>query len=169
MNNVMLILEIKMLDNLDLRIIQELERDGRRRNVSLAKTLGVPESTVRNRISKLVKGGMIKIGAKVDPLRFGYTYISIVGLQVKQPDSRQVAEKLARSPNVYWVAVVTGRFDLIMIVMLRTPQELPDFMNSKVFSNPSISRSETFVCIDICKSPWMDVVGLSELLAGSRT
>ena len=156
-----------MLDNLDLRIIQELEQDGRRGNVSLAKVLGVPESTVRNRINKLVNNGMINVAAKGDPSKFGYTYISIVGLQVKQSDGRQVAEKLARSPNVYWVAVTTGRFDLIMILMLRTTQELSDFMSSEVFSNPSISRTETFVCIDICKSPWMETVGLAELLAGS--
>jgi len=157
-----------MLDDLDQRIIQELEHDGRHSNVSLAKGLGVPESTVRNRISKLLRRGLIKVAAKMDPLKFGYTYICIVGLQVKQSDSRQVAEKLAQSPNVYWVAIVTGRFDLIMILMLRTPQELSTFMNRDVFPNPSISRSETFVCIDICKSPWMDVVGLSELLAGSQ-
>ena len=156
-----------MLDNLDLRIIQELEQDGRRGNVSLAKVLGVPESTVRNRINKLVNNGMIKVAAKADPSKFGYTYISIVGLQIKQSDGKQVAEKLARSPNVYWVAVTTGRFDLIMILMLRNTQELSDFMSSEVFSNPSISRTETFVCIDICKSPWMETVGLAELLAGS--
>ena len=70
---------------------------------------------------------------------------------------------------MYWVAVVTGRFDLIMILMLRTTQELSDFMNSEVFSNPSIARSETFVCLDICKSPWMETVGMAELLAGSGT
>jgi Lrp/AsnC family transcriptional regulator for asnA, asnC and gidA len=156
-----------MLDDLDKRIIRELEQDGRRGNVSLAKGLGVPESTVRNRVNKLLKRGLIKVAAKADPLKFGYTYISIVGLQVKQSDSRQVAEKLAQSPNVYWVAVVTGRFDLIMILMLHTPQELSDFMNSEIFRNPSISRSETFVCIDICKSPWMDMVGVAELLAGT--
>ena len=158
-----------MLDNLDLRIIQELEQDGRRANVSLAKVLGVPESTIRNRINRLVKKGMIKIAAKADPFKFGYNYISIAGLQVKQADSRQVAEKLARSPNVYWVAVTTGRFDLIMILMVRTPQELSDFMNNVVFSNPSIDRSETFVCLDICKSPWMETVGMAKLVAGSTT
>ena len=158
-----------MLDDLDLRIIQELEQDGRRGNVSLAKVIGVAESTIRNRINKLLKTGLVKVAAKVDPSKFGYNFVSIVGLQVKQSDSRQVAEQLSRSPNVYWVAVTTGRFDLIIILMVRTPQELSEFMNSGVFSNPSVARTETFVCLDICKSPWMDAVGIVKLLNSTKT
>ena len=158
-----------MLDSLDQKLIQQLQNDGRRSNVELAKMLGVAESTIRNRTKKLVNSGTIKIVAVPDPFKLGYGCVSIVGLQVKLSELNQVAEKLAQSPQVFLLASITGHFDLIMILVLRTPQELSNFMSSEVFTIPSILRSETFVCMEITKSPWTETTESTKLLANSET
>jgi len=158
-----------MLDSLDQKLMQQLHNDGRQSNVDLAKMLGVAESTIRNRIKKLVNSGIMKIVAVPDPLKLGYGCISIVGLQVKLSDLKQVAEKLAQSPTVFFVASTTGRFDLIMILLLHTPQELSDFMNKEVFTSPGVLRSETFICVEITKNPWVETMGIIESLANSET
>ena len=158
-----------MLDSLDQKIIQELQDDSRRSNVDLAKILGVAESTIRNRIKNLLKNNMTKIIAVYQtPNKLGYGFISIVGLQVKLSDLKQVAESLAENPHVYLLASTIGRFDLIMVLILRTPQDLSNFMSNEVFANQSISRTETFVCTEVAKSPWAEGMGVGELLANSE-
>lgn len=158
-----------MLDSLNQQLIQQLQNDGRRSNVDLAKILGVTETTIRNRIKKLRNSGIIKVVAMPDPSKLGYGCISIVGLQVRLADLKQVAEKLARSPRVCLLASTTGRFDLIMTLILRTPEELSNFMAKEVFTTPSILRSETFVCMELTKSPWAEPVDITKFLANSET
>ncbi len=155
----------EIMDGLDRKIIRELQDDARQSNVDLARRLGVAESTIRNRIKRLLETNTIKAVAVPDPYKFGYSCLSIVGLHVKLSELKQIEEKLAKNPQVYFLASITGRFDLIMILVLRTPQELSNFMRNKVFSNPGVSGSETFVCMDISKSPWTQAMGIIELLA----
>src|SRR5688500_1624212 len=59
-------------DELDRRIITMLRADGRRSNREIARTLGVPEATVRYRVRRLTEGGVLKITASVDPEHLGY-------------------------------------------------------------------------------------------------
>ena len=141
----------ELVDSLDEKIIQELQRNGRQSNVDLAKILGVAESTVRNRIKNLVGNDIVKIAAIPNPDKLGYGCIAIVGLQIKPAEGGEFMEKLSGNPLVYLLAVTTGRFDIVMLLFLHTTQELSDFMNSEIFATPSVLRTETFVCIDFRK------------------
>lgn len=152
-----------MLDNLDQRIIQELEENGRRSNVDLARMLGTAESTVRNRIKDLLKKNILRIAAIPNPYKLGYGFITVMGLQVRMADLHKVGEMLAQKPNIYYLAFVTGRYDLLAIVMCRTPEELSSFIKEHISSISSILRTETFVNLEVIKNPWtsmLDVVGL---------
>ena len=141
--------------------MQILQIDGRQKNVEIARALGTAESTVRNRIRKLVKNGIASIVAMPHMSKVGLGCISIVGLQVRLSDVEHVSEKLAQNQNVYFIATTTGRFDLIMIVAFHKTQELSNFMSKEVFKIPAVLRSETYVCIEIGKSPWGKVTGES--------
>lgn len=137
-----------MLDNLDRKLIGELQRNGRQSNVELARILGVAESTIRNRIKNLVGNKIIKIAAIPDPDKLGYGCIAIVGLQVQLTKGKKVVEKLLQNPSVYQVATTTGRFDVVMLLLLHATQELSDFMNNELFAIPGVLRTETFVCVN---------------------
>jgi Lrp/AsnC family transcriptional regulator, regulator for asnA, asnC and gidA len=143
-----------MLDEVDKRLLQILQVNGRKKNVEIAEVLGIAESTVRNRIRKLINDGVASIVAMPRISKLGIGCISIVGLQIRLPDVKQVSERLAQNQNVYFVATITGHFDLIMIVAFHNTQELSNFMSKEVFKIPSVLRSETYVCIEIGKSPW---------------
>jgi len=69
-------------------------------------------------------------------------------------DLRSVAESLAQKPNVCYLAFVTGRYDLIAMVMTRSAVELSHFIEKEISSIPSILRTETFVNLDIIKGEW---------------
>jgi len=65
-----------------------------------------------------------------------------------------VAENLAQRPNVCYLAFVTGRYDLMAIIMTRSSEELSQFIEKEVSALPSILRTETFVNLDIIKGGW---------------
>lgn len=143
-----------MIDELDRKLIQELQKGGRQGYVALAKMLGVVEGTVRKRVNDLVKSNIIKIVAVPNPRALGYSFVSIMGLQVRMADLRKVAENLAQRPNVCYLAFVTGRYDLMAIIMTRSSEELSQFIEKEVSALPSILRTETFVNLDIIKGGW---------------
>jgi Lrp/AsnC family transcriptional regulator for asnA, asnC and gidA len=147
----------QMIDEVDLKLIHELQNDGRKSYVDLAHVLGVVEGTVRNRIKRLIRSDIIKILAVINPRQLGYNFMSIVGLQVRMADLRTVAENLAQKPNVLYLAFVTGRYDLMAIIMTRSPEELSQFIEKEIAALPSILRTETFINLDIFKGNWPEL------------
>jgi Lrp/AsnC family transcriptional regulator for asnA, asnC and gidA len=151
-----------MIDGLDLKIIQELQKNGRTSNIRLAKILGVVEGTIRKRVKHLLKKDIIRLVALPNVHRLGFNFITIMGLEVKMEDLRKVADSLAQKPSVCYLAFVTGRYDLIAIIVSRSPEELSHFIEKEISAIPSILRTETFVNLDVIKGqwPWIDTTQL---------
>lgn len=139
------------LDKIDRELILGLQKNGRRSYMQLAKMIGVAEGTIRNRLKKLMAGGFIAVTAIPELSRLGYNFIGIVGMQVRLADLCQVAEQLAQNPHVCYVANVTGRYELIAIVVTKSPAEFAYFMEHVASAIPSILRTETFVTLKIYK------------------
>lgn len=118
--------------------------------------LGVTEGTVWKRIKDLQNDHVIKIRAILNPNKIGYNFVSIMALQVRMADLHQVGEMLAQKPNVYYLAFVTGRYDLLAMVICRSPEELSNFIKEHISSIPSIIRTETFVNLEVIKGPWTE-------------
>lgn len=140
-----------MFDELDRKLIIELQENGREGYVKLAKKMGVVEGTIRKRIKNLLGKNLIKIVAVPNMRKLGYGFIGIAGIQVKMEDLRQVAEKLAKNKHICYLAFVTGRYDLMAIVVTKSPEELSHFIEREISAIPSILRTETFVNLDTIK------------------
>ena len=80
-----------MVDDLDLNIIQILEKDGRKNYTDIAKQLGVVEGTVRKRVKNLIDKRLIRIRATPNPREIGFNVIAFMGLQVQISALRHVA------------------------------------------------------------------------------
>ena len=154
------------MDKLNQKLIQELQNDGRQSYIQLGKMLGVSEGTVRKRVKDLQNRGVMKIRAVVNPYEIGYSFISLMALQVRMADLRQVGETLAEKPNVYYLAFVTGRYDLLALIMAQTPEELSTFIKEHISSIPSIVRTETFVNLEVIKGPWAGTWDIMRLIGG---
>jgi len=139
------------IDQLDHQIILDLQKDGRRSCVDISKTLHTTEGTVRNRLKKLTDQGIIKIRATPGLGELGYSFISIVGMQVRLVDLRMVAEQLIQNPNICYLANVTGRYEFIAIVLTRSSAEFAHIMENFISAIPSIIRTETFVALNTYK------------------
>jgi len=81
-----------MIDELDRKLIQELQKSGRQSYVDLARMLGVVEGTVRKRLKDLQDRKIIRIVAVPNPRELGYNFISIMGLQVRMADLRKPSQ-----------------------------------------------------------------------------
>jgi Lrp/AsnC family transcriptional regulator for asnA, asnC and gidA len=109
---------------------------------------------VRKRVKNLIGKNIIKIIGVPNPFELGYNFVSIMGLEVRMADLRKVAENLAQKPNVCYLAFVTGRYDLMAVIITRSSKELSEFIERDISALPSILRTETFVNLDIIKGGW---------------
>jgi Lrp/AsnC family transcriptional regulator for asnA, asnC and gidA len=156
------------IDKLDQEIMLDLQKNGRRSYMDLAKMLHVTEGTVRNRLKRLLDQGIIRVTAIPDLEKFGYGFMGIVGIQTRLADLRSVAEQLAKYPNVCYLANVTGQYEFLAIVLTRSSKEFASFMESVIPAIPSISRTETFVTLNIYKGRG-NVLETAQLIGGLET
>ena len=145
------------LGKLDIDLIVELQKDGRQSYTNLADLLHVSEATIRNRCKKLRDNGVIKIMAVPDFQELGYNFIGIVGIEIKLTDWAPVAEQLIEYPNVCYLVNVTGRYDMIAIVVAKSPSEFSDFVHNELIRIHGIVRTETSVCLPTKKGLWANL------------
>lgn len=132
------------IDKINLAIIKHL-RSGRKSYKKIAEELNVSENTVRARVHKLIESGILEITGLVDPEAISGHRIVMVGVKLKTMDLVKKGEEFSRLKGVISVSVVTGRFDLIMIVLLKAGFGLLEFYTEEVSKLKDVQSVETFV------------------------
>ncbi len=134
------------IDKASLEIIRQLQ-DGRKSFKEIGLAVGLSEATVRTKTNKMLEEGLIEIKAMLSARDMEAGYQSAyIGVSLKSPALKKTAEEMAKLPGVVSVALVTGRFDLMLTIMLTPEFELIDFFNAMLedFSE-CISGNETFM------------------------
>ena len=121
------------LDRANRVIIEELQRDGRRPYGAIARTVGLSEAAVRQRVQRLRDSGIIDIVAVTDPLQLGFKRQAMVGVRA-EGDLRIVADKLAEIPEVEYVVICAGSFDLLVEVVCEDDDHLLELLNTAIRS-----------------------------------
>ncbi len=132
------------LDATDFAIINELE-DGRISFKVIADRLGLAEGTVRSRVRKLRNEGKLQITGLVDPEALDEHSVVMVGINVKDMDLVKKGEEFSKLRGVMSVCVVTGRFDLIITVVLEKDYGILEFYTDEVSKIENVQSVETFV------------------------
>ncbi len=132
------------MDTTDIAIITEL-RDGRTSFKTIADRLNLAEGTVRNRFRKLKEQGILDVTGLVDPEALPEHSVVMIGVQVRDMDLVKKAEEFSRLRGVISVCVVTGRFDLIVTVMLAKDFTILKFYTEEAIKVTNIRSVETFV------------------------
>ncbi len=139
------------LSRFDLQLIATLQRDARRPNTEIAKELRVAESTVRRRIDWLIREGYIQVAALTDPLRIGFPVWVVVEIQVELPEIESVTAALAGLPEVFFIGVTTGAFDIFFTAVFRSNDELYEFISRKLARIPGIRHTATSSILRLAK------------------
>jgi len=135
------------LDEIDMEILQILEKNGRISNKEIAEAIQVSEGTVRNRIKKLMENNFLKVKGLTNPNeRMDKQLIFIlVKLEVTK-NWKEIARRVSELPNVKAVSMITGRFDLV-IELFTHPHKLISFLTEDLSNIEAIASTESLLCI----------------------
>ncbi|MCG2828145.1 Lrp/AsnC family transcriptional regulator [Methanothermobacter sp. K4] len=143
--------DLVKIDDIDRKIIDLLNEDGRMSYRNISRILDVSVGTVHNRVEKLVKKGVIKKFVPViDHSKLGYKLTAIIGVKVKGGVLRNWETRTAYHKNVLAVYDVTGEFDAILIGKFRDTAELDSFIKG-LLSEGDVQRTYTQTVLNIVK------------------
>ena len=133
------------LDDTNLAIIKAL-RNGRASFRDIANSLGVSEVTVRSRTARLIEDGILDICGQIDVEKIPNHTLALVAVKLSSPDLVGEGEVFSKLKGVVSVAVLTGRHDLILTVLLNEEFTLLDFYTTE-FSKcrDKVSSIETLI------------------------
>ncbi len=132
------------LDAIDRQIVALLSEDGRISSAEMTRRIGhVSERAVRYRIERLVRAGVVKVTAIVNPQAVGYRVTGDVIIEVAPGMVQSVAEQLCSLDNVSYVAGAVGNGDLSAQVYARDTEDLLRFVDEVIGKVNGVSRTRT--------------------------
>lgn len=133
-------------DELDMKIITELSRDGNTSVPNLSKKLGVNTSVLYSRVKRLVKKKLIKkFTIVVDESLIGIGVRATMGVNRDPKLKDQIHKALLKTPEIVAISEVTGRFDILLTLRARNLEELHTVAIEKIGKIDGIQNTETFV------------------------
>ncbi|MGD1987050.1 MAG: Lrp/AsnC family transcriptional regulator [Desulfobacterales bacterium] len=141
----------KMPDQIDCRMIELLQKDGRIPNTDIAKEIGISEATVRSRLNRLIEEGYIQIVAVSNPIKLGFKIVGILRIKVDITKIESVTKELAKIKSIWFVVHATGDSDIYTEFVARSLDELNDIIFNKVYKIDGIVRTETSLILKYIK------------------
>jgi len=145
-----------MLDDLDREVLHALQKDGRTSNSDLAKRVGLSRAATHARVRKLERMGAItRYTAIVDPEAVGFELLCLIGIAMQLHSQENIARARAaivEMPEVLECWHVTGDFDYILKVAVRSRADLQRFILDRLTPVPGIARVNTSLVLGIEKS-----------------
>jgi Lrp/AsnC family transcriptional regulator for asnA, asnC and gidA len=139
---------------LDKEILEHLQVDGRRPFTQIAAELGVSEAAVRARTNRLIERGVLQIVGVTDPLKLGYDQMAMVGVRCEGDQVLAAAEAIAALPEVIYVVVTAGAYDLLVEAVCEDNEALLRFLTEKLRKVAGVQATETFVYLRIVKQAY---------------
>lgn len=141
---------VPQLDDISRAIVEHLQADGRRSYADIGKAVGLSETAVRNRVQRLVDAGVMQIVAVTDPLQLGFARQAMVGIRTSG-DSTRIAAEVSALPEVTYVVLTAGSFDVLAEVVCASDDELIDLLNRRVRAIDGVVATESFVYLRLVK------------------
>ena len=139
------------MDEIDRKTIALLQQDGRKPNTAISRHLGVSEATVRKRINRLVKSKVLQVTAVTDPYVLGFTLWVQLGIRADLDKVDVIARQLSAFPEVFFVCVTTGEYDLVLAAVFRSNEELYEFLTRRLGKIKGVQRTFTSHILRIVK------------------
>lgn len=140
------------LDATDERIIELLRSDGRMPYRAMAAEVGLTEATVRSRVRRLEESNAMRVVAVTDFQAAGYELMLAVGIQVDDRDPLDVAEVLAKIPEVFSINLVIGSYDIEALVVARDQGALTNLVFHRLATLPGVLRVAPSLVVDVLKN-----------------
>ncbi len=133
-------------DDLDMKLLYELTKDGSVSIPTLSKKLGISASVLYSRIKRLMKKKLIiKFTVEVDDSLLGICVKASVGINRDPKFKDTIHKKLMETAEVASISEITGRFDIMIQVYAKNLETLHSVVIEKIGKIPGIQSTETFV------------------------
>jgi Lrp/AsnC family transcriptional regulator for asnA, asnC and gidA len=143
----------KPLDEVDRRIIDQLQEEGRRPFTRIARDVGVSEANVRQRVAALTERGVIQIVAATSPIALGMIQ-AFISVRLSGAGLEEASERIAAIPEVDYVAVCTGPTDLLVGAVCRDNQHLLEVVTHGIRQVPGVVETDTAVILSELKDSY---------------
>ena len=141
------------LDDVAKRIIELLQEDGRQSYAAIAKAVGLSEAAVRQRVQRLLDAEVMQIVAVTDPMQIGFARQAMVGIAVNG-DVETVAAKLAKIPEVDYLVVTAGSWDILAEIVVEDDDHLLRVVNRDIRSLDGVERTESWLYLKLTKQTY---------------
>jgi Lrp/AsnC family transcriptional regulator for asnA, asnC and gidA len=139
-----------LLDDVGKAIVEQLQQDGRRSYATIARAVGLSEAAVRQRVARLQDTGVIQVVAITDPLQLGFRRQAMVGVRA-DGDIVAVADALAEMPEIDYVVITAGSFDVLVEAVCEDDDHLLELVGRRIRAVPGVRSTETFVYMKLRK------------------
>jgi Lrp/AsnC family transcriptional regulator, regulator for asnA, asnC and gidA len=140
---------LNALDDIDRAIIEQLQTDGRTPYTRLGAAVGLSEAAVRQRVQRLTDNGVMQVVAVTNPLSIGYRRMAMIGVRTEGPCDG-VSAALQAMPDIDYLVVTAGSFDLMCEVVVGDDSDLLDLTN-RIRRVDGVVSTETFIYLDLVK------------------
>lgn len=142
---------MESVDLLDLRLIRCLQENPRASYATIARITGVSETTVRRRVEALIEDAVLTPAMLPDLHWLGYRTSAMIGVKTELGQMEKIAEQIRDFPEVTFVGLATGRYDILFFVAQPSLEALTRFMVDRIAPIPGIRETETFVTPRVMK------------------
>ncbi len=140
------------VDETDRAIIEQLQTDGRIPYTKLGAAIGLSEAAARQRVQRLMDGGVIQIVAVTNPLLLGYRRMAMIGVRTQGP-TEGIAAALEAFPDIEYLVVTAGSFDMMCEVVVPDDTTLLNLTN-RIRAVTGVTNTETFIYLSLVKQTY---------------
>ncbi len=141
------------IDDVSKAIIEQLQRDGRMPYASIGKAVGLSEAAVRQRVQRLLSNGVVQIVAVTNPLQLGFARQALIGIHA-EGQIEPIADELAEMPEVDYVIITAGSFDIMVEVVCESDDHLLELLSKRIRAVAGVQSTETFVYLKLHKQTY---------------
>jgi Lrp/AsnC family transcriptional regulator for asnA, asnC and gidA len=139
------------LDETDRAIVARLQYDGRRPFTEIAAEIGISEGAVRRRVKRLLSAKLLQIVGVVEPRLLNWQAPAMIGVTVEAGQVDAVATAIAKFPEVTYLFMASGGFDLFVEAYCRDREHMASFLSERLQQVPGVKRTETFMILKMYK------------------
>ncbi|CDO34485.1 MULTISPECIES: Lrp/AsnC family transcriptional regulator [Novosphingobium] len=148
-------------DATDHAIVEQLRLNGRANNQQIAETLGLTATTVSTRIKRMEDANQLRVVGVSDFSAHGFNVLMKIAIEIDGRRASDVAHELAELPEIFAVHLVTGRYDIDVLVALKEFSELNAFLFDTLSKVRGIRSMTPAVVVDVVKYQF-DVAPIEE-------
>lgn len=140
-----------MLNDVDKKIIIELQKDGRKSFSDLSKKFDISISTLRRRVNKMIEDGVITITAVPDPEKIGYSIMALIVYNINRKSLQKTVNQICSFKYNHLVGMTSGRWDVASWSLFKNNDELKDYLINDIAAMDGMISTETLLVLKYAK------------------